>query len=168
MKLKRHGGSLNHPKGNMREDGGRDDKTNVSRVALSAYPKTTFWAYARASASPQNPSCINLYVGGASHSATPQPQGASLNIKTLGRPTCKIPNSFLISYTGPLNFPGRSRRVGDSDTVPISLAMPFFPLHWLLTFGGRKHRGKEAISTLTTGPDADAQRSMETYLHRVQ
>ena len=79
-------------------------------------------------ASPQNPSCINLYVGGASHSATPQPQGASLNIKTLGRPTCKIPNSFLISYTGPLNFPGRSRRVGDSDTVPISLAFLSFAL----------------------------------------
>jgi hypothetical protein len=127
----------------MGEDG-RDNKTNMSRVALSAYPKTTFWAYARASLRPRIPSCINLYVGGASHSATPQPQGASLNIKTLGRPTCKIPNSFLISYTGPLNFPGRSRRVGDSDTVPISLAMPFFPLHWLLTFGGQKHRGKEA------------------------
>ena len=51
--MKRHGGSLNHPKGNMREDGGRDDKTNVSRVALSAYPKTTFWAYARASLRPR-------------------------------------------------------------------------------------------------------------------
>ena len=33
MKLKRHGGSLNHPKGN----GGKDDKTNMSRAALSAH-----------------------------------------------------------------------------------------------------------------------------------
>ena len=32
---------MNHPKGNTGEDGGRDDKTNMSHVALSAYPKTT-------------------------------------------------------------------------------------------------------------------------------
>ena len=55
LKLKRHGGSLNHPKGNTGEDGGRDDKTNMSRVALSAYTKTTFWAYARASLRPRIP-----------------------------------------------------------------------------------------------------------------
>ena len=55
MKLKRHGGSLNHPKGNTGEDGGRDNKTNMSRVALSAYTKTTFWAYARASLRPRIP-----------------------------------------------------------------------------------------------------------------
>ena len=36
MKLKRHGSSLNHPKGNTGEDGGRDDKTNMSRDALFA------------------------------------------------------------------------------------------------------------------------------------
>ena len=33
--MKRHGGSL--------KDGGRDNKTNMSRADL---PKTTFWAYA--------------------------------------------------------------------------------------------------------------------------
>ena len=37
MKLKRHGGSLNHPKENADDD--RDNKTKMSRAALSAYPK---------------------------------------------------------------------------------------------------------------------------------
>jgi hypothetical protein len=48
---------LNHPKGKQ-EDGGRNDKMNLSRVAQAAffaYTKTPFWVYARASLRPRIP-----------------------------------------------------------------------------------------------------------------
>ena len=55
--MKWHRGSLNHPKGKQ-EDGGRNDKVNMPRVAqaaLFAYTKTLFWVYARASLRPRIP-----------------------------------------------------------------------------------------------------------------
>ena len=39
----------------LMEDGGKDDKTNMSRAALSTHTKTRFWACARALLRPRIP-----------------------------------------------------------------------------------------------------------------
>ena len=67
MKLKRHGGSLNHPRERMVErETVRDDKTNMSRVALSAQRRhsgpSTAYLDARASLRSRIPTMTGPYL----------------------------------------------------------------------------------------------------------